>query len=239
MSNVPPTFFPTISLFSIITLKPTAVQLAREPQPTFPSLPGFPPSQLMFYQPTFHPTSLRTNNPISTNAPSRITVVPITDSMQASLSPSPAPTLTPSPAPSLTPSPAPSLSPSLTPSLSPSTTTLILKNSNNEASSNSQNAPNTTIIIAVIVVVFIIIAIVACVVLFKKPQVKQVDAYQKWNNYYESKEKNREHKEDIHHFYSKNRVVGPHVVTFPPTRLSMQNSRIPGKPISRETISSL
>ena len=203
-SNIPPTFFPTVSMFTMITSQPV--------------LPTPSPTYLRTREPTQNPS---TTNPTSTRPTSNPTIIVGGQLPTIQIS-------TPTPTTQI-----PTSTPTIQiPTPIPTPTTIVSKTSDS-ITTTSKISLNITII-SIISTIIVLIIIVTCLCFMKKKPMKQMNAYKKWITHYDSKlnkpetiktNKNTENYDDMYHFYSKQHT--PHIISSPyiSSSQSIRNSR--------------
>jgi hypothetical protein len=214
--NIPPTVFPTRSMFNIITASPTA---RSTPQPN--NILIISATQQASSQPTSaQPTSVQ---PTSVQPTS---VQPT--SVQPTRLPSPVPT-----------SQQPTHNPTLSPISTASPTQFNVGLSSKTAASNNQTSTdNIGIIVGCVSIILLIIGAFMCFMNRKTTDKKT--PYEIWTTHYKNNKEiplQESHNEDIHHFYHKsprlsinpNTTFTPHISTRPSNSIRLgpqRNSQI-------------
>ena len=199
-----------------------------------------PPTLVSFVPPTMVPTgslfNFITNKPIATSSPT----------VRRTNTPSSLPTIIKTNAPTSISTRTPTIitreptvvtgEPTIIQTNSPTSANIVSKSSTDGAPTSSQTntTNNLPIIISISVIIVIIIALLF-VCLFKKQKLTQMDAYQKWTTFYDSKSKNAIESKDIHHFYSKNSANNQHYSPYVSPRQSINSNRITMRGQSHES----
>jgi hypothetical protein len=185
-TNIPPTVFPTMSMFGIITNFPT---ISPTPKPIF---------SLFIPAPTRSPTP---NSVAQTPSPTLI--------------PSQTPSQNPTEKFSLQPTQTPTQLPSQLPTQSPSQPDIGLLSANTKSSTGQTNTSSTAVIAAVASVVVVLMIIVAFICLNRAKSGNKKSPFEIWTEHYANSNKEIPNlkqrqsqttniiNDDIHHFYHK------------------------------------